>query len=335
MPDALKGKTFMVTGACGQIGSAVVHELVKRGSQVVAVDLNPSSFAARYILDRDVVEGVLSYHDFSYDPGSLMWETLKLCDGVFHFGANTSTGISMSEAQENIRSSRHIYFAAVERHIPFVYASSAAVYGCVGDGKGPLSPYGFAKLSFDKLVEKDDNSLSQITALRFFNIYGGHETHKGNMRSMVRRLWDIKNDSANVSRSVKLFEGSRSIFRDFVHIDDAVRISLDVMYHHLVQDFFSIEKSACLGFSIMDVATGVSKTFYDVIHAFCRAYTKKYHDDCYFADFEQKQPDDVDAITYVTKAKTCTDGLLARAHIDLDEGIRRSLDFYEEHRWRK
>lgn len=320
----------MVTGACGQIGSALVRELVSCGARVVAVDLRPSPSAMSYILAKNVVEGVISYHDFDPSPDSLMWKMFDRCDGVFHFGAKSATNITMDEAQQNFESSHLMYLRAKERSKPFVYASSAAVYGNYGDGKGPLSPYGFTKLSFDRFVQLDAPQ-SFVTGLRFFNVYGGHESHKGEMRSMVRRLWDIARAGAYDYHplSVPLFEGSRSFFRDFVHVDDAVRVSHDFMVSHLAGKSYPYSTVGWIisdtEYSrIADVATGKLSTFYDVVDTFNEVYDETFVCSRPVVPYEVRFPEE-NLHTYTYEAKKCPVSL---AKVSLHEGIRRSIDFY-------
>ena len=146
----------------------------------------------------------------------------------------------------------------IENEIPFVYASSASVYGLGEFGfsedsrLNPLNYYAISKASFDMFVGKKilDNPKANIVGLRYFNVYGHNEDHKGDMASPVHKfLMQSKNSK------IRVFEGSENFRRDFVHVDDVVDITKAAI------DFMP---------GIYNVGTGISRTFLEVAEIISR-----------------------------------------------------------------
>lgn len=218
---------ILVTGGAGFIGSNLVLALNALGrSDIVVVDnltqarkhlnLNVARFAD-YIAKEDL---------FARLP------TLGPIEAILHQGACSDTTVSDGRymMQNNYEYSKQLLHAAEALGAKFIYASSAAVYG---DGKQgfreepaceyPLNVYGFSKLAFDNYVRaRLASSPVQIVGLRYFNVYGPQERHKARMASVAQHLFD----QLQASASMRLFEGSAEIMRDFVHVDDAVAVNL-------------------------------------------------------------------------------------------------------------
>jgi ADP-L-glycero-D-manno-heptose 6-epimerase len=152
---------------------------------------------------------------------------------VFHQGAITDTAYENVEElmRMNYSYTRNLLLQCVVNKTRIVYASSAAVYG---DGKngfkenvsseGPLNVYGFSKLLIDNWLRhssffKD----SSIFGLRYFNVYGMGEEHKGNMSSPVLKFFK---DAGDTGSTIKIFEGSEGFYRDFVSIEDIVKVNI-------------------------------------------------------------------------------------------------------------
>jgi ADP-L-glycero-D-manno-heptose 6-epimerase len=145
--------------------------------------------------------------------------------------------------------------------IPFIYASSAAVYGIsknfkeTKENETPVNVYGYSKYLFDEYVRRTEiNPESQVIGLRYFNVYGPREQHKGSMASVA---WHL-NQQIKAIGKVRLFEGSDGYAngdqrRDFIHVDDVVNVNLWML------------ESGCCG--IVNVGTGVSRPFNDVAKA--------------------------------------------------------------------
>ena len=174
---------------------------------------------------------------------------------VFHLGAISSTTETNTEkiVKNNILFSCFLLEKCIEKNIPFVYASSASVYG-LGD-KGfvetsdltPLNYYAASKSTLDTIAKQKikDNPSSKIVGLRYFNVYGVGEAHKGDMASPVHKFLR----QANITNVIKVFVGSENFKRDFVHVDDIVKIT------KAAKDFPS---------GIYNAGTGHPRSFMDV-----------------------------------------------------------------------
>ena len=252
----------VVTGAAGFIGSNLVRALNERGvTNVLAVDnlSRADKFAnivgcelADYLDKRDFIDRI----DAGEFDGAL--------DAVLHQGACSDTmetdGRYMME--NNYRYSLDLLDFCLAEEIPYLYASSASVYG--GGRKfrespeceAPLNVYGYSKFLFDHLVRRrwHDNT-AQVVGLRYFNVYGPREAHKGRMASVAYHFFQ----QYRAEGRVKLFEGSGGYAageqrRDFVSVDDVVAVNL----HFLARPESS---------GIFNVGTGRAQTFNEVATA--------------------------------------------------------------------
>jgi ADP-L-glycero-D-manno-heptose 6-epimerase len=220
----------LVTGAAGFIGSNLADKL----SNKLCCDIDKPGM---------------------YDPAS----ALKILeaggvDVVYHLGAiSSTTETSLSKiSYHNIHFSSQLLDICIERNIPFIYASSASVYGLGKFGFSectqmtPLNYYAISKASFDTFAKRKmlDHPNAKIVGLRYFNVYGHNEDHKEDMASPVHKFLE-----QSKTGNIKIFEGSENFKRDFVHVDDAVDITKDA------KDFKS---------GIYNVGTGVSRTFLEV-----------------------------------------------------------------------
>ena len=216
---------IIVTGGAGFIGSNLIFGLNQIGrTDILVVDdlragekhrnLNHARFAD--IIGKDELLAQLA--------------TLRDVEAIFHQGACADTTESDGRymMRNNYEYSKRLLHFAEERGARLIYASSAAVYG---DGQGgfreepvcedPLNVYGFSKLAFDNYV-RQRRSKCAATGLRYFNVYGPHEQHKGRMASVALHLYR----QLQAGERMKLFEGSSGYLRDFIHIDDVVAINL-------------------------------------------------------------------------------------------------------------
>jgi ADP-L-glycero-D-manno-heptose 6-epimerase len=175
-------------------------------------------------------------------------------DAVYHLGAISSTTETNTAAlaNNNVMFSCQLLEWCVSRNIPFVYASSASVYGLGELGfsedsaTNPLNYYAISKVAFDMFAERKmlDHPTAKITGLRYFNVYGHNEDHKTDMASPVHKFLE-----QSKSGKIKVFEGSEKFLRDFVHVSDAA----------------SITKTAANFLpGIYNVGTGTARSFLDV-----------------------------------------------------------------------
>ncbi len=223
--------SILVTGAAGFIGCNNVLALNARGiTDVIAVDhlgksekfLNLAQCTISDYFDKvDFIERVRR-------------GTAPKPDAIFHQGACSDTmeqnGVYMME--NNYRYTLELYRWAQSLRIPFIYASSAATYGprteFIEDVRyeQPLNVYGYSKYLFDQVLRRELSSLkAPVIGMRYFNVYGPHEQHKGRMASVAyHQYFQYRRE-----RKVKLFEGCLGYgngeqSRDFVYIDDVTAV---------------------------------------------------------------------------------------------------------------
>ena len=248
---------IVVTGAAGFIGSNLVRGLNAAGrSDIIAVDDLTDGARFRNLVDCDFFD----YLDKDEFMASLS-DRLSGVELVFHQGACSDTlerdGRFMLE--NNYAWSRRLLEACVDNGAGLVYASSAAVYGGnrrfveTPQYEQPANLYGYSKLLFDRYARRAmQGAASQVAGLRYFNVYGPGEQHKGAMASMVFRLHRQLLEEGEA----RLFKGSGGYAdgeqrRDFVHIDDVVNVNLWFMENNRVSGIFN-------------VGTGRSRSFNDI-----------------------------------------------------------------------
>jgi len=258
---------IIVTGGAGFIGSNLVKALNKKGkADILLVDDLTDGVKFRNLVDCQVMD-YLDKDDFlqlvkqEKDFGAEI-------EAVFHQGACSTTtewdGRYMME--NNYTYSKELLHYCLKLRVPFIYASSAAVYGSGKNFKEtkanemPVNVYGYSKYLFDEYVRRiainpeSQVPESQVVGLRYFNVYGPREQHKGSMASVV---WHL-NQQLKATGKVRLFAGSGGYAegeqrRDFIHVDDVVNVNLWLL------------ESGCCG--IVNVGTGVSRPFNDVAKA--------------------------------------------------------------------
>jgi len=221
---------IIVTGGAGFIGSNLILGLNRLGRTDILVVDNLTNPAKHRNLNRARFADIIPKEDL-FDAVGLLSDI----DLIFHQGAcaDTTQADGQYMMKNNYDYSKRLLHVAEERGARFIYASSAAVYGSGAAGfreefscEDPLNVYGFSKLAFDNYVrQRIDRSTAQIVGLRYFNVYGPHEQHKGRMASVAMHLFGQLNTQARM----KLFEGSADFKRDFVHVDDVVAVNQHFM----------------------------------------------------------------------------------------------------------
>jgi ADP-L-glycero-D-manno-heptose 6-epimerase len=240
----------LVTGAAGFIGSALVWELNRRG----CTDVSIVDFAAH--AERGYLEPLkfAEYVDADDLLGRLRSGALGTFDFVFHLGACSSTA-EMDEdylRKNNFEYSRDLVDWALGSGARLIYASSAATYGDGSSGMDdtdpnilerlkPLNPYGRSKHMMD-LYAWRQGWLEKAVALKYFNIFGPNESHKGEMRSVVCKSYEqVKNNAP-----IRLFRSYRPEYRDgeqrrdFLYVKDAVAMTLHLAAQPSARGIFNI-----------------------------------------------------------------------------------------------
>ena len=258
----------MVTGGAGFIGSNLVASLNEAGRADITVnDVLGSDGKWRNLAGRLVA-------DFVPPADLLPWLEGRKLDAVIHFGAISATTARDADMviETNFRLSLRLLEWCAATRTPFIYASSAATYG---DGEAgfsddcslaalkrlkPMNLYGWSKHLFDLAVveraARKDKLPPQWVGLKFFNVFGPNEYHKGEMMSLVAKRFP----EASAGRPVRLFKSHRSGIgngeqkRDFIYVDDAVSV-----IHWLLQT------PSVSG--IFNVGTGKARSFRDLITA--------------------------------------------------------------------
>lgn len=217
----------IITGGAGFIGSCVAKKLCN-DHEIIIVDDFDNSLKWKNIRNKDIFD--IWTGDEFYDK---LKDTIPNCNAIIHLGAVTSTietnmGLLLNK---NFLASKKIYNYCLRENVRLIYASSAAVYGRATDGfsehskKSPQNPYGLSKLLFDQWVEKQPR-LKQCVGLRFFNVYGPNEYHKGLMASVVLHFYEeiIKNGYVNIFKSYSDDIPDGEAMRDFIYVKDIVNV---------------------------------------------------------------------------------------------------------------
>ncbi len=229
--------SYIITGAAGFIGRNLVAELNARGeTDLLLVDELGSSEKWKNLVG-------LHYEDI-WDPETFRQAILDGASGagvkaLIHLGACSATTETDADylLDNNYRTTRDLCEWCLEQGVRFVYASSAATYGNGEKGYSdadegtpnlrPLNMYGYSKHMFDLWALKND-LLDEIAGVKYFNVYGPYEDHKGDMRSVVYKSFEQIHESGGV----KLFRSHRPDYehgkqlRDFVYVKDAVDVTL-------------------------------------------------------------------------------------------------------------
>src|SRR5207253_551314 len=253
----------VVTGAAGFIGSNLVKALNARGeSRILAVDDLTDADKFRNLVDCDIADYVdkneflsrLGDGDFDDDIAAML-----------HQGACSDTMATDGRYMlaNNYRYSVRLLEHCQDNDIPFLYASSAAVYGA-GPAfreeracEAPLNVYGYSKFLFDQYVRRMlPDRTAQMAGLRYFNVYGPREAHKGRMASVV---WHFFNQY-RASGKVQLFEGSGGYAageqrRDFVSVDDVVKVNLEFLDHPDRSGIYNLGTGTAATFNMVATAT--------------------------------------------------------------------------------
>ncbi|TDR82842.1 ADP-glyceromanno-heptose 6-epimerase [Paludibacterium purpuratum] len=256
--------TIVVTGAAGFIGSNIVKALNERGERdIIAVDDLTRGDQFRNLVDCDIAH-YLDKHDFMMmlAEGELDGEIRA----VLHQGACSDT---MNHDGKYMMENNYQYTLSLFNHcqseaIPFLYASSAAVYGAgttfveQREHESPLNVYGYSKFLFDQVLRRrmQEGLTAQAAGFRYFNVYGPREQHKERMASVAFHNYNQYRKDGKV----KLFggwdgwgDGMQS--RDFVSVEDVVKVNLHFLDHPELSGIFNLGSGRAQPFNDVAVAT--------------------------------------------------------------------------------
>lgn len=249
---------IVVTGGAGFIGSNLVKGLNERGvGDILVVDDLSDGAKFKNIVDCEIAD----YFDKDDFLDAVRGRALPTMEAILHQGAcsRTTEWDGRFMLKNNYEYSKALLNYALESRIPFLYASSAAVYGESSVFKEdpqyerPLNVYGYSKLLFDQYVRRAiPSAASQVVGFRYFNVYGPREQHKDSMASVAFH----HNRQMCSDRAVKLFEGCDGYGdgeqrRDFIYVDDVVATNL-----------WFLEGAGASG--IYNLGTGRAQTFNDI-----------------------------------------------------------------------
>lgn len=255
---------IIVTGAAGFIASCLISDLNKAGyNDIIAVDDFSRSDKNQNLLEKKIIARIERNTFFKWAE-----ENKTKIKFIFHLGARTDT-TEFNKAifdELNVGYSQSMWTFCTENKIPLVYASSAATYGLGEFGYQdnhdlpqklkPLNPYGESKNEFDKWVLKQSSTPPFWCGLKFFNVYGPNEYHKGRMASVIFHAFNQIKEKG----SMKLFRSHHPEYkdggqlRDFVYVKDVADICL-----------FMLKKQPESG--LYNLGTGEARTFLDLAYA--------------------------------------------------------------------
>ncbi len=254
---------YVVTGAAGFIGSNLVKALNERGvTEIIAVDNLKKADKFKNLVDCEIAdyldkEEFLDLVEAGQFDGSI--------EAIFHEGACSDTMETDGRYMmaNNFRYSASLLDFCLDQDVPYLYASSASVYGAgrvfseSREHEAPLNVYGYSKFLFDQIVRRHlADAGSQIVGFRYFNVYGPREQHKGRMASVAFHHFNQYREHGKV----KLFEGCDGYGngeqrRDFVYVDDVVRVNMYFLDHPEKSGIFNLGTGRAQPFNDVAVAT--------------------------------------------------------------------------------
>lgn len=242
---------IIVTGGAGFIGSNLIKGLNDGGETDIIIVDSLMNAAKHLNLNRLKFRDLIDKNEYIEDPARYGVPT-----AIFHQGAcsDTTQSDGLYMLKNNYEYSKRLLHFALDHKVPFLYASSASVYGNGDNGftetercENPLNLYAFTKFLFDNYVRRAAvKPASQILGLRYFNVYGPQENHKGRMASVAFHFFTQKKQEGKM----QIFAGSDKFLRDFIHVDDVVAANLH---------FWQSGKSG-----ILNCGTGEARSFEDI-----------------------------------------------------------------------
>ncbi|MEQ8358146.1 MAG: ADP-glyceromanno-heptose 6-epimerase [Cytophagales bacterium] len=263
---------IIVTGAAGFIGSCLISRLNNDGfNNIIAVDAFGDPEKKKNLEGKKIMEYVERREFFSW-----LKDKSDEMEFIFHIGARTDT-TEFDKAifdELNVNFSKKVWQYCVDNHVPLVYASSAATYGLgelgykddedLIDQLKPLNPYGDSKNEFDKWALKQDKKPFFWAGLKFFNVYGPNEYHKGRMASVIFHAFKQISEKGKM----KLFRSHNPDYkdgeqkRDFIYVKDLIDVCVFLMHHRKDSGIYNL-------------GSGRARTFLDLAKSVFKALNKK------------------------------------------------------------
>lgn len=318
------GDVIVVTGAAGFIGSCLTSYLNQQGyNNLILVDdfsvkrkcENLSGKKYAYKVHREQF-----FEWFKSHPGTIQY--------IFHLGARTDTTEMDYKVHKkwNLEYSKDIWELCVENNIPLVYASSAATYGNGEHGYKdshdivtelhPLNPYGRSKNDFDIWALEQKHTPPFWAGVKFFNVYGPNEYHKGRMASVIFHAYNQikKSGEAKLFRSHNTQYKDGEQLRDFIYVADVINICMWLMQHQPASGLYN-------------AGTGKARTFKDLVKAIFAALNLPEHIE--YIDTPEDIRDKYQYFTEADMSKLIAAGYDAPFH-SLEEGVKEYVNDYLE-----
>lgn len=295
-------KVIVVTGAAGFIGSCLVSFLNQKGySNILVVDEFSESAKNKNLEGKKYSASIERSELFSWLEGNH-----RELHFFYHLGARTDTTEFDYSVHEtlNVEYSKSVWAYCTRHKVPLVYASSAATYGggelgyddshSVINQLKPLNPYGESKNEFDKwVIQKEAHEAPPASAgLKFFNVYGPNEYHKGRMASVIFHAFN----QINTRGFVQLFKSHKPQFKDGEQLRDFIYVKDILQICYWFQECWEYERASFIS-GIYNAGTGKARSFIDLVRATFRGLDLE--PDISFIDM----PEDIrDTYQYFTEA---------------------------------
>lgn len=313
---------IIVTGAAGFIGSGLISRLNQEGfSSIIAVDDFSKIEKAENLVGKTIKERVERNSFFEW-----LDKNNQDVEFIFHIGARTDTTEFDKDIFDelNLNYSKKIWEKCIAYQIPLVYASSAATYGLgelgYDDNESlipqlkPLNPYGDSKNDFDIWALQQEKKPFFWAGLKFFNVYGPNEYHKGRMASVIFHAFN----QIKATEKMKLFRSHNPNFkdgeqmRDFIYVKDLIEVCLFFMHHRKDSGIYNL-------------GSGKARTFKDLVTSTFLAMDKT--PDISFIDTPEDIRDKYQYFTQANMSKLRSIGF-TRPFYTLEEGVSEYVKEY-------
>lgn len=264
---------IVLTGGAGFIGSCILAKINSLGRKdIIVVDHVEGDLKKENLKNKKFIE----YYDKKDFIKIVIGGKLNpKVDTVIHMGACSSTILQDAQyfEENNFQYTLTLAQWCLPRGVRFIYASSAATYGDGSQGYGdddastrqlrPLNLYGQSKQKFDRWV-LDNGAADRVVGLKFFNVFGPNEYHKGEMRSVIAKAYNgvVKESKMGLFKSYKKDYADGEQKRDFIYVKDAVDVVMFFYQHPRIQGIYNL-------------GTGQARTWNDVARALFHAAGKK------------------------------------------------------------